>query len=59
MAAQHADVNPIKKKRGQKFVIDDTKACVDAVRDMKPAGARSRAVFTLAYVFDQCPLYHS
>ena len=32
MAAQHADVNQIKKKRGQKFVIDDTKTYVDAVK---------------------------
>ena len=47
MAAQHADVNQIKKKRGQKFVIDDTKAYVDAVRDMKPAGDQSKAVFAL------------
>jgi hypothetical protein len=47
MAAQHADVNQVKKKRGQTFVIDDTKAYVDAVRDMKPAGAQSRAVFAL------------
>jgi hypothetical protein len=47
MAAQHADVNQIKKKRGQKFVIDDTKAYVDAVKGMKPAGAQSKAVFAL------------
>jgi len=31
MAAQHADVNQIKKKRGTKFVIGDTKA-YDAVK---------------------------
>jgi len=47
MAAQHADVNQIKKKRGQKFVIDDTKAYVDAVKGMKPAGTQSKAVFAL------------
>ena len=47
MAAQHADVNQIKKKRGQKFIIDDTKAYVDAVKEMKPAGAQSKAVFSL------------
>jgi len=42
MAAQHADVNQIKKKRGQKFVIDDTKDYVDAVKGMKPAGPRAK-----------------
>ena len=47
MAAQHADVNQIKKKRGQKFVIDDTKTYVDAVKSMKAAGAQSKAVFAL------------
>jgi hypothetical protein len=34
MTAQRADVNQIKKKRGQAFVIDDTKAYVDAVKGM-------------------------
>jgi hypothetical protein len=29
---QHADVNQIKKKRGGKFVIDDTRVYVDAVK---------------------------
>jgi hypothetical protein len=47
MAAQHADVNQIKKKRGQKFVIEDTKAYVDAVKGMKPVGSQSKAVFAL------------
>ena len=47
MAAQRADVNQVKKKRGQNFVIDDTKVYVDAVRDMRPAGDDSRAVFQL------------
>ena len=47
MAAQHADVEQVKKKRGQAFVIDDTKAYVDAVKGMKPAGNQSRAVFAL------------
>ena len=47
MAAQHADVNQIKKKRGKNFIIDDTKAYVDAVKDMKPAGSQSKAVFAL------------
>ncbi len=47
MAAQRSDVNMIKKKRGQKFVIDDAKAYLDAVREMKPAGGQSKAVFKL------------
>jgi hypothetical protein len=47
MAAQHADVNQIKKKRGQDFVIDDTKAYVDAVKGMKAVGDQSKAVFAL------------
>ncbi len=47
MAAQHADVDQVKRKRGQKFVIDDTKAYVDAVKGMKPADTQSRAVFAL------------
>jgi len=47
MAAQHADVNQVKRKRGQDFVIDDTKVYVDAVRDMRPVGDQSRAVFQL------------
>nr|WP_319375771.1 DUF2193 domain-containing protein [uncultured Methanoregula sp.] len=47
MAAQRADVNQIKKKRGQKFIIDDTQPYVDAVKGMKPAGDQSKAVFSL------------
>ncbi len=47
MAAQQADVNQVKKKRGQNFVIDDTKAYVDAVKGMKPAEGQSKAVFAL------------
>jgi len=47
MAAQHADVNMIKKKRGQSFVIDDTKVYVDAVQGMKPIGNQSKSVFQL------------
>lgn len=47
MAARHADVKQGKMKRGQNFVIGDTKACFDAVWDMKPAGDLSKAVFAL------------
>ena len=47
MAAQHADVTTVKKKRGQSFVIDDTRAYVDAVKGMKAIGGQSKAVFRL------------
>ena len=47
MAAQHADVDQIKKKRGQNFVIDDSKVYVDAVKGMKAVGDQSKAVFSL------------
>jgi len=47
MKAQRADVNQIKKKRGQAYVIDDTKAYVDAVKGMKAIGDQSKAVFRL------------
>jgi len=47
MTARHADVNQIKKKRGQNFVIDNTKGYVDAVKGMNAAGDQSKAVFTL------------
>jgi hypothetical protein len=47
MAAQHADVNQVKRKRGQNFVIDDTKAYVDAVKGMRAAPDQSQAVFAL------------
>jgi hypothetical protein len=38
MAAQRADVDMVKKKRGQAFRIDDAKAYLDAVKKMKVAG---------------------
>jgi hypothetical protein len=47
MTAQRADVNQIKKKRGQAFVIDDTKAYIDAVKGMKAIGDQGKAVFQL------------
>lgn len=47
MTAQHADVDMIKKKRGQSFVIDDTKVYAEAVQAMKPAGNQSKGVFAL------------
>ena len=47
MAAQRADVETIKRKRGQDFVIEDTKAYVDAANKMRPIGEQSEAVFRL------------
>ncbi len=47
MAAQWADVNVIKEKRGKEFVIDDVKAYVDAVNKMKAVGEQSKAVIRL------------
>jgi hypothetical protein len=47
MAAQRADVETVKRKRGQEFVIEDTKAYVDAANKMKAMGDQSKAVFRL------------
>jgi hypothetical protein len=47
MAAQRADVDMVKKKRGQVFRIDDAKAYLDAVKKMRVAGNQSKAVFRL------------
>ncbi|MDD1718433.1 MAG: DUF2193 domain-containing protein [Methanoregulaceae archaeon] len=47
MAAQHADVGMVQKKRGQAFRIEDAKAYLDAVKKMKPFGDQSKAVFRL------------
>ncbi len=47
MAAQRADVETVKKKRGQHFVIDDAQPYLDAVQQMKPAEEQSTAVFGL------------
>ena len=47
MAAQRADVGMVKKKRGQAFVIDDARAYLDAVKQMKPVGDQSKAVLRL------------
>ena len=47
MMAQHADVNTVSKKRGQSFVIDDTKAYLDVVNKMKAIENQSKAVFRL------------
>ncbi len=47
MAAQRADVETVKKKRGGSFVVSDAKSYLSAVKKMKPAGAQSKAVFAL------------
>jgi hypothetical protein len=47
MAAQRADVETVKRKRGQNFVIEDTKAYVDVANKMKAVGDQSKAVFRL------------
>jgi len=47
MAAQRADVEKIREKRGQSFVIDDAKAYLDAVKLMKPIEGQSKTVFSL------------
>ena len=47
MLAQRADVETIKKKRGQNFVIADAQPYLDAVSKMKPTAEQSDAVFQL------------
>ncbi len=47
MAALRADVETVKKKRGQNFVIDDAQPYLDAVQQMKPIEGQSAAVFSL------------
>ena len=47
MAAQRADVDTVKAKRGQKFTLKDTKPFVDAVRKMTAIGDQSQAVIDL------------
>ena len=47
MAAQRADVETVKKKRGKDFSVTDAKAYLDAVKMMKPGEGQSKAVFRL------------
>ena len=47
MMAQHADVETVKKKRGQNFIIEDTKAYVDVANKMKAIENQSKSVFKL------------
>jgi len=47
MAAQWADVETVKKKRGQNFAIEDTKAYVDVVNKITVAEDQSASVIRL------------
>ncbi|HOB17251.1 MAG TPA: DUF2193 domain-containing protein [Candidatus Methanoculleus thermohydrogenotrophicum] len=47
MAAQRADVDTVKARRGQKFVIEDTKPYVNVARKMTAIGDQSQAVIDL------------
>jgi hypothetical protein len=47
MTAQRADVDTLKVKRGQKFVIEDTKPYVDVAKKMTAIGNQSQAVIDL------------
>ncbi len=47
MAAQRADVETIKKKRGTTFALTDAQPYVDAVKKMKAASGQSAAVIDL------------
>jgi len=47
MAAQRADVDTIKKNRGGKFKITDTKAYLDVVNEMSVADGQSESVIDL------------
>jgi len=47
MAAQHADVETIKKKRGQDFHLEDAQPYLKAVQEMKPIENQSGSVFRL------------
>ncbi len=47
LAAQHADVETVKKKRGTEFTLADAGAYLEAARKMHPIGDQSEAVFRL------------
>ena len=47
LAAQYADVNVLKAKRGTKFTLSDAKPYVDAVTQMAVADDQSAAVINL------------
>jgi len=45
--AQHADVETVKRKRGQSFTVEDTRAYLDVVNKMKALDNQSKSVFNL------------
>ena len=47
LAAQHADVDTVKRMRGGEFRLDDAKAYLEAARGMRATGEQSEAVFGL------------
>jgi hypothetical protein len=47
MAAQHADVETVKKKRGTQFVLKDAEAYLDAVKKMTVAEGQAQSVIDL------------
>lgn len=47
MMAQKADVNTVKKYRGQNFKIEHTKSYVDVANKMEPVDGQSESVFNL------------
>lgn len=47
MSAQRADLNAIKKNRGKKFKVTDTKAYLDVVNEMTVADGQSSSVIDL------------
>ena len=47
LMAQHADVETVKRKRGQSFTVEDTRAYLDVVNKMKALDNQSKSVFNL------------
>ena len=47
MAAQRADVETVKRKRGQSFEVEDAKAYLDVVNKMKAIEGQSKSVIAL------------
>ncbi len=47
LMAQHADVETVKRKRGQSFTVEDTRAYLDVVNKMVAIDNQSKSVFKL------------
>ncbi|MDM7934469.1 MAG: DUF2193 domain-containing protein [Methanothrix sp.] len=47
MMAQHADVETVKRKRGQSFKVEDAKAYLDVVKKMRAVEGQSKEVIRL------------